>query len=298
MMGRKWEEGDWSEVYCSAMRIPEAGWSNLNIDINFSGLGVEFKMLRISRLGERPIIDKCGTRLMHPSATRSIRIDNREVDPNDAMRDVFAQYGDLIDSRTEAVRAASGSGQADMRTGWLLWENKLREFLYWEERMLAPDAAAYYAQWHERPAMGARKASKSLWIFDRATKMKRYSVTTSAGIKIQPYFDVPAPDDPHLYHFRVQSEPLGVDTIVLWVSTWTARELRKHVGTMEKEVISELILNASMSDSIADAAIEDERFEGVPVEITRDAYNCLGKRWVGVNDDHCVRLFLRAIGES
>ena len=280
------------------MEIPDAGWSNLNIDINSGGLGVEFKMLHISRLGERPIIDKCGTTLMHPSATRSIRIDNLEVRPEDAMRDVFAQYGDLIESRTEAVRETSGSGEADMRTGWLLWENKLKEFLYWEERMLAPDASAYYARWHHRPAMGARKASKSLWIFDRATNLKRYSVTTSAGIKIQPYFDVPPPDDPYLYHFRVQSEPVAEDSVVLWVSSWTAQELRMRAGTTDKEVISDLILNAGLSDSVADATAEDERFAGVPVEITREAFDCLGERWAGVNDDDSIRLFLRTVDWS
>ena len=32
MMGRKFEEGDWSYVYCKAKEIPEQGWSNLNID--------------------------------------------------------------------------------------------------------------------------------------------------------------------------------------------------------------------------------------------------------------------------
>ena len=30
MMGRKFEEGDWSEVYCKAKDIPDSGWSNLH----------------------------------------------------------------------------------------------------------------------------------------------------------------------------------------------------------------------------------------------------------------------------
>ena len=171
MMGRKWEEGDWSEVYCAAMDIPDAGWSNLNIDVNHGGLGVEFKMLRVPRLGEEAIEKICGTTMMHPSLTRSIRIDNLYMDPNDVMKDVFGQYRDLIDSRTSAVTEAAGGGSADMHVGWLLWENKLREFLYWEERMVAPDAQEYYAQWHVRAAMGQRKSSKSLWIFDRRTSV-------------------------------------------------------------------------------------------------------------------------------
>ena len=48
MMGRKLEEGDWSHVYCRAKGIPEAKWSNLHIDVNYQGLGLEMKLLRIT----------------------------------------------------------------------------------------------------------------------------------------------------------------------------------------------------------------------------------------------------------
>jgi hypothetical protein len=41
MMGRKFEEGDWAYVYCTAKGIPVRGWSNLNIDVMHQGLGVE-----------------------------------------------------------------------------------------------------------------------------------------------------------------------------------------------------------------------------------------------------------------
>jgi hypothetical protein len=30
---RKFEEGDWADVYCGAKGIPTKGWSNLNIDV-------------------------------------------------------------------------------------------------------------------------------------------------------------------------------------------------------------------------------------------------------------------------
>ena len=296
MMGRKWEEGDWSEVYCAAKGIPDTGWSNLNIDVNHEGVGVEFKMLRVRRLGDDAIEKICGTTLMHPSATRSIRIADLEVDPNDAMRDVFQQYTELIESRTAAVKDVSGSETVDMRVGWLLWETKLREFLYWEEAMVAPNAGDYYAQWNERPAMGARKPSKSLWIYDTTTRLKRYSVTTSAGIKIQPYFDVPAPDDPHLYRFRVQSERVGLDAVLLWVSPETASALAKHADTADKHAVSDMILRLGGSQDpggmVRDSS--DNQILAVPVEVSRAAYECLGHHWIGVNDDHSVRLFLSA----
>src|SRR5215831_8113244 len=73
MMGRKMEEGDWTHVYCLAKGIPPTGWSNLNIDVNYQGLGVEHKLLRPS---VRSIKAVCGTTMMHPAATRSIRIES------------------------------------------------------------------------------------------------------------------------------------------------------------------------------------------------------------------------------
>ena len=130
MMGRKLEETDWNEVYCAAKDIPRSGWSNLNIDVNYSGLGVEQKLLRVSGLRERPIKSICGTTMMHPAATRSIRIENAELPAETVMRNVFQQYSDLIDIRTEKVRENSSGKEPDMRLGWLLWEDSLTEFLY------------------------------------------------------------------------------------------------------------------------------------------------------------------------
>jgi hypothetical protein len=71
MLGRKMEEDDWSFVYCNSKRIPDTGWSNLDIDVAHNGLGVEHKMLKDTRAGT--ILNRCGTRPMHPAGTRSIR---------------------------------------------------------------------------------------------------------------------------------------------------------------------------------------------------------------------------------
>src|SRR5439155_3000405 len=105
MMGRKFEEGDWAEVYCRAKSIPCAGWSNLNLDVVYDGLGVEHKMLCYR---SRPdITDACGKTLMHPSATRSFRMPPISTDPNEAMRDVLTQYGEFIDFRRVKVRESA-----------------------------------------------------------------------------------------------------------------------------------------------------------------------------------------------
>jgi hypothetical protein len=94
MMGRKMEEGDWAEIYCRAKNIPLSGWSNLNLDIMHDGLGIEHKMLCYRSKPDLAVA--AGTRLMHPSATRSFRMPASSVDPNQAMREVLIQYAELI----------------------------------------------------------------------------------------------------------------------------------------------------------------------------------------------------------
>ncbi|MBE8569075.1 hypothetical protein, partial [Vibrio sp. OPT46] len=122
--------------------------------------------LRVTKAG--PITQECGTTKMHPAGTRSIRIPAEE-DPQKAMVSILSQYNDLIDNRTLAVKKNSSSNTADMRIGWLLWKDTLDEFLYFEEEMNKVDVNNYYAQWNVTPAKGARKGSRSLWIYERAT---------------------------------------------------------------------------------------------------------------------------------
>lgn len=295
MMGRKLEEGDWSSVYCKAKGIPDGGWSNLNIDVNHKGLGLELKVLRISSLIGRSLKTVCGNKLMHPSATRSIRIDDVNLDADSVMRSVFQQYAELIDLRTQKVRQLSGGVEPDMRTGWLIWEDNLSEFLYFEEKMVAPVAADYFATWNDTGPRGARKASRSLWIYDKKTEQKRYSITTSAGIKIQPYFDVPAPTDPNLYFFKVQGEKVDADTILLWVSYTTAAALEIKLGSLDKvtvsKAISELIKNGIDPGVAIDGA--GDYAQSIPLEAS--VYHKLVATWEARSDEHRGQLILKAL---
>ena len=220
--------------------------SNLKIDVNFEGLGVEHKLLGVPIKGST-IRTICGTTLMHPAATRSIRIANLEAPPNEVMIDVLEQYNELIKTRAKEVKENyPDCTEPDIRIGWLLWERSLTEFLYFEEELSLINPNDFYAEWNITPARGVRKSSKSLWVYDKMTNKKKYSVTTSAGIKIQPYFDVPSPTNKNLYFFRVQSEPIDSDTFCLWVSSKTAFSLKNIVGTIEKDLLSEAIDNISL----------------------------------------------------
>lgn len=295
MMGRKLEEGDWGVVYCDAKNIPLGGWSNLNIDVNYRGLGVEHKLLRCSSLNGKPIKSVCGTTLMHPAATRSIRIDDTSRDADEVMRDVFLQYAELISIRTEKVREVFPEGEPDMRIGWLLWEDSLTEFLYFEQPLAAPDPDEYYAQWNETPAKGARKASKSLWIFERSTNKKRYSVTTSAGIKIQPYFDVPSPADSNLYYFRVQSEPIDAESVQIWVAASTARTIQRLLGSLEKDKVSDAIIKAAKDTVRSDVQPPEQQELAQPIVLTKRAFEIFKEAWHGVSDEHSAQLFVESL---
>jgi hypothetical protein len=297
MMGRKMEEGDWSSVYCAAKGIPEAGWSNLHIDVSYQGLGLELKLL--CKSGQDSIKSVCGTTQMHPAATRSIRIPDVGADPNAVMLDVFKQYAELIGARATRVQQDAGGKPPDMRIGWLLWEPSLVEFLYFEQKMLVPIAAHYYAEWNDSLARGSRKGSRSLWIFERATNKKRYSVTTSAGIKIQPYFDVPPPNDENVFYFRVQGEPAPDDpsTTFLWISANTAAALRARLGDLDKLSVTKAVNEAlALASDTADVEPEESDLaQSVP--IATEVYQQWRQAWSAArSDEHRAQLLLKALG--
>jgi len=100
--------------------------------------------------------------------------------------------------------------------------------------MVAPNPKDFYAEWHDSGG-GARKASRNLWVFDKATGHKRYSITTSAGAKIQPYFDVPPPNDTNVYLFTVIGEVIGVGMVRVWLCARLSMQACLHPQRGEGE---------------------------------------------------------------
>jgi hypothetical protein len=290
MMGRKLEEGDWAEVYCRAKGIPLQGWSNLDIDVSHGSLGVEHKMMRYSSKGD--ISEACGTSLMHPSATRAFRVPPTTTPANEAMRDVLRQYGELIQRRTTKVKEASGSeDEPDMRIGWLLWQDSLRQFLYFEEKMTMPNPDDYEAKWVERISKsGSRKSSTNLWIYSKETGAKRYSVTTEAGAKIQPYVDIPPLTDENVCIFTVIGEVLDAGFVKVWLTSATARELKRIIGSLDPEPLSRTILENAKLAQKRTTVEEAEREAALPFIITIEAYEALQTAFTGVSDEHCFQL--------
>lgn len=291
MLGRKMEEGDWSTVYCGAKGIPESTWSNLNIDVVHENLGVEHKMLCVR--SDQGISEMCGTTAMHPAATRSIRIPDIE-DATEAAQDVLRQYAELIETRREKVRENAPGIEPDMRTGWLLWQESLREFLYWEEEMLPPNPEDYWAEW-KTSGGGSRKTSRNLWVYENETDKKRYSITTQAGAKIQPYFDVPSPKDPNLFRFVVQGEMLANGHVRIWISKSTALFLKKLLGELNSDMVAKALEKV--------AAIErKEEEEGavriehaIALELSPRAYDLLNTCFKGVSDEHKMQQLVQVL---
>ncbi len=295
MLGRKMEEGDWDFIYCNTKKIPDSEWSNLHIDINYDGLGVEHKMLRVTKSGS--ILNECGTTKMHPAGTRSIRIPE-EQDPMKAMVDILNQYNALIDSRTEAVLANTNKSTADMRIGWLLWKDTLEEFLYFEEEMEKPNPDLYYAEWNVTPARGARKSSRSLWIYEKDTGKKKYSVTTTAGAKIQPYFDVPAPNDQHLYHFKVQGVIVDGGLVKVWLTRSTAKYLELLLGSLDVERLSNAIDDFSFENSTEENIITTAENIAIPIFIKKESYSKLKTLFDPISDEYMLQQFAINLGEN
>jgi hypothetical protein len=295
MLGRKMEEGDWDFVYCHTKKIPETDWSNLHIDINYDGLGVEHKMLRVKKAGS--LLNECGTTKMHPAGTRSIRIPN-EQDPNLAMTNILEQYNELIDSRANLVLAATDKKSADMRIGWLLWKEALDEFLYFEEEMSKPNPTLFYAEWNVTPARGSRKSSRSLWIYEKDTGKKKYSVTTTAGAKIQPYFDIPAPNDKNLYHFKVQGVYVDEGLVKVWLTKSTAKYLELLLGSLDTEVVSKAIDNFDSIRTQERFGVSVAETIAVPILIKESSYEKLKKLYSSKSDEYLLQQFAIHLGES
>jgi len=292
MMGRKFEEDDWASVYCAAKQIPKRGWSNLSLDVMHGSLGVEHKMLRAP--AEKPLLEFCGTRQMHPAATRSIRIGSVDGDANETMTDVLTQYGQFIDERRKKLEEG-GKAPADLRTGWLLWKTSLKEFLYFEEPTQKPNPADYFAEWKESGG-GTRKKSKNLWVYEKKTGHKRFSITTQAGAKIQPYFDVPPPTDPNLYTFKVQGEEMDQGMVRMWIMSATWRELKAVVGELTPENLS-VVISTAASESQANEGTVVANPESVEqLLLTAESYEVLVAAFPGaVSDQHLAQLLLERL---
>jgi hypothetical protein len=162
------------------------------------------------------------------------------------------------------------------------------------------NCSSYFAslpKWVESGG-GSRKGSRNLWVYERKTGVKRFSITTQAGAKIQPYFDVPPPTDPNLYHFIVIGEVLNTGLVRVWLTEATARELRLLIGSLDTAAVSKMIIRQAESAALSEQAKASHTEAAEPVLLTIEAYQALQAAFPGVNDDHSFRLLAQSLRQG
>ena len=171
--------------------------------------------------------------------------------------------------------------------------------MYFEEEMLAPVPEDYWAEWRESGG-GARKASRNLWVYENETGRKRYSVTTQAGAKIQPYFDVPPPKDPNLYYFCVQGEEVESGLVRIWVTSTTALFLDRLLGSTDTDTVRTAILrHAKEARALQETNVEYARGLDLAksIYVSTQAYRALSEVFSGVSDEHMIQLLVQHLSQ-
>ena len=170
----KLEEEHWTEVYCKVLGIKESGFSNLfGKDIEFQDRVIEMKCIK----KEYPF----PKRIMHPSLTRRVREWSTEDPPHVSMKTVIDGYNTLIKDTFDEKEA---------RWGLLVYSPTLSHASYFEYPIRCLDLHSLTAEYHVSKQNNSRRGTTNLWIYQNNKKIM--SVTSqNAGMKIQPYFNVP-----------------------------------------------------------------------------------------------------------
>lgn len=182
-------------------------------DYYFQGKAIEFKVKGVSE----PI--KCqGEKLSHV-ITRVVEWNEKAAEEKSKI-DVLKQletHEDLLYSLAENSADEVSGIEPVARYGVLLYNPTLEEFLYSEQDIEKLNPASFYAEKH----------NGSLWIFERESKIKRFSITGHThGAKIQRYLDVPEVGKGS-YYFKVEND----GSKPIWLSPETYNTLSTMAGT-------------------------------------------------------------------
>ena len=161
---------------------------------------------------------------------------------------------------------------------------------------MCPNPRNFEAKWVKRVSKsGSRKPSTNLWIYDRKTGAKRYSVTTEAGAKIQPYFDVPPLTDPNVFIFTVIGEALDAGFVRVWLTDATTTRTKTPNRLVGPGDIKPTVIEASQKVAKSDIVEEAQKEIAHPFSITVEAYEALEGAFAGVSDEHRFQLLAEQI---
>jgi hypothetical protein len=212
----KLEEEHWTDVYCSALNIPQSGFSNIfGKDTEYGNSVIEMKCIR-----KDDPFTPC--RIMHPALTRRVAEWSSEDPPHESLKRVIDSYNTLIKE--------TFSGK-DARWGLLVYSPCLSKACYFEYPIQTLDISKLEAEYSSRKGSSSRNSTVNLWVFQDQVKIM--SVTSpKAGMKIQPYFQVPHPHD-NRYEIDLSNQKIPIDRSIELIVRSTASEL----GMTEEELI-------------------------------------------------------------
>lgn len=193
----KLEEEHWTDVYCTALGIPQTGFSNVfGNDTEFGDRVIEMKCIR----HETPFAP---ARIMHPSLTRRVALWSKEDPVSVSLTRVIESYNNLIESTFRGK---------EPRWGILVYSPCLTQASYFEYPIQVLDISKLKAEYRSRPASDRRRSTTNMWVYQDDIKIM--SVTSpDAGMKIQPYFQIPSKSDER-YDIDLSESRIPVDRSV------------------------------------------------------------------------------------
>jgi len=232
----KLEEEHWTDVYCAALGIPQSGFSNIfGKDTEHGDSVIEMKCIR----KDDPFSPG---RIMHPALTRRVAEWSSDDPPETSLRKVVQSYNTLIESTFKGKKA---------RWGLLVYSPCLSKATYFEYPIRILDISQLRAEYSSRKGSSSRNSTINLWVFQEDTKIM--SVTSpKAGMKIQPYFEVPHPQA-NRYDIDLSHHQIPVDKSTGLIIKSIASEL----GMTEEELLEiAMMLEYKQSDSESDFSID------------------------------------------
>ena len=123
-------------------------------------------------------------------------------------------------------------------------------------------------------------------------------MTTEAGAKIQPYFDIPPLTDPNVCVFTVIGEVIKVNSVIrVWITDTTKRELTRLLGTLNPEILSAAVLKVSAAMEKLGPIEEARQENATAFEISFEAYQALQASLPGVSDEHSFQLLAQHLAK-
>jgi hypothetical protein len=87
----------------------------------------------------------------------------------------------------------------------------------------------------------------------------------------------------------VIGEAINFGKVRVWITSATAKDLERIIGSLDVDVVSDAILKGAKKVDVSEGGVVAVEEAGVSIVLRRDAYGALIDAFPGVNDEHCFR---------